>query len=33
MLTLEAEVPDSAATLRLTGMEVADCIQELGGLG
>ena len=30
MRTLEAEVPDTAATLRLSGMELADCIQEVG---
>lgn len=32
LLTLAAEVPDTAATLRLSGMELADCIQEMGAL-
>ena len=30
--TVRAEVPDTAATLRLSGMELADCIQEVGAL-
>lgn len=33
LATLEAEVPDTAATLRLSGMELADCIGEMGALG
>lgn len=32
LTTLEAEVPDTAATLRLSGMELADCIGEMGAL-
>ncbi|EFN54916.1 hypothetical protein CHLNCDRAFT_134624 [Chlorella variabilis] len=32
LLTVQAEVPDTAATLRLSGMELADCIQEVGAL-
>lgn len=32
LLTLQAEVPDTAATLRLSGLELADCIQEVGAL-
>lgn len=32
LLTVRAEVPDTAATLRLSGMELADCIQEVGAL-
>ena len=32
LATLEAEVPDTAATLRLSGMELADCIGEMGAL-
>ena len=31
-LEVQAEVPDTAATLRLSGMELADCIQEVGAL-
>lgn len=31
-MTVHAEVPDTAATLRLSGMELADCIQEVGSL-
>jgi hypothetical protein len=33
LLTLQAEIPDTAAVLRLSGMELADCIQEVGALG
>lgn len=33
LLTVQAEVPDTAATLRLSGVELADTIQELGSLG
>ena len=32
LYTVQAEVPDTAATLRLSGMELADCIQEVGAL-
>ncbi|KAL4452497.1 hypothetical protein ABPG75_008159 [Micractinium tetrahymenae] len=32
LLSVAAEVPDTAATLRLSGMELADCIQEMGAL-
>ncbi len=32
LVTVHAEVPDTAATLRLSGMELADCIQEVGSL-
>ena len=32
LLTVEQEVPDTAATLRLSGMELADCIEEFTGL-
>lgn len=32
LLTVQAEVPDTAATLRLSGLELADCIQEVGAL-
>jgi len=28
-LALEREIPDTAATLRLTGMEMSDAIQEV----
>ena len=27
--TLEKEIPDTAATMRLSGMEMTDCIEEL----
>ena len=32
LYTVQAEGPDTAATLRLSGMELADCIQEVGAL-
>ncbi len=31
--TVEREVPDTAATVRLSGLEVADAIQEVSLLG
>eukprot|EP00879_Flechtneria_rotunda_P019283 GHRR01020251.1.p1 GENE.GHRR01020251.1~~GHRR01020251.1.p1 ORF type:complete len:214 (+),score=36.58 GHRR01020251.1:219-860(+) len=31
--TLEAELPDTAASMRLSSLELSDCISELGGLG
>ena len=33
MHVVEKELPDTLATMRLSGMEVTDCIQELGALG
>lgn len=30
---LEAEIPDTAATLRLSGLELADAIEEVSLLG
>jgi len=31
--SVDAEVPDTAAAVRLSGLEVADCIEELGAFG
>ena len=31
--TVEREVPDTAATVRLSGLEMADAIQEVSLLG
>jgi hypothetical protein len=31
--TAREEIPDTAATLRLSGMELADCIEEVSSLG
>jgi hypothetical protein len=31
--TLEVEVPDTAASMRLSSLELSDCLSELGGLG
>ncbi|GFR46077.1 hypothetical protein Agub_g7543 [Astrephomene gubernaculifera] len=33
LAAVEAELPDTVAALRITGLEVTDCIQELGALG
>ncbi|GBF98218.1 hypothetical protein Rsub_11038 [Raphidocelis subcapitata] len=30
---LEAEIPDTAASMRLSGLELSDCLSELGALG
>lgn len=30
---LEAELPETSAMMRLSGLEVTDCIKELSGLG
>lgn len=32
-ITLEEEVPDTAAAMRLSGMEIADCFDEVSSLG
>ena len=32
LLTLEQEIPETAATLRLGGLELSDCIEEMSGL-
>ncbi|KIZ04827.1 hypothetical protein MNEG_3135 [Monoraphidium neglectum] len=31
--TIEAEIPDTMASMRLSGMELSDCLTELGALG
>lgn len=31
--TVEEEVPDTAASLRLSGLEIADCVEEVTALG
>ena len=31
--TVETELPETAASMRLTGLELSDAISELGGLG
>lgn len=31
--TLETELPDTAASMRLSSLELSDCLNELGGLG
>jgi hypothetical protein len=31
--TLELELPDTAASLRLSSLELSDCMSELGALG
>jgi hypothetical protein len=31
--TLEMELPDTAASLRLSSLELSDCMSELGALG
>ncbi|GLC46801.1 hypothetical protein PLESTB_001801700 [Pleodorina starrii] len=33
MAVVEAELPDTAASMRLAGLEMSDCVQELGALG
>lgn len=33
LAVVEKELPDTVAAMRLSGLEVADCIQELGALG
>lgn len=33
MRTLRKELPDTLAVMRLSGMELADVLQEFGGLG
>lgn len=31
--TLEMELPDTAASIRLSSLELSDCVSELGALG
>ncbi|GIL77973.1 hypothetical protein Vretifemale_7254 [Volvox reticuliferus] len=33
MAAVESELPDTAASMRLAGLELTDCVQELGALG
>ena len=33
MSATRTEVPHTAAAVRLTGLEISDCVQELNGLG
>ncbi|GIL66191.1 hypothetical protein Vafri_19788 [Volvox africanus] len=33
MAAMESELPDTAASMRLAGLELTDCVQELGALG
>lgn len=32
LAALELEIPETAATLRLSGLELSDCIEEMSGL-
>lgn len=33
MMTVEKELPDTMATMRLSGLEISECISEITGLG